>query len=204
MPVASPSTSFARPADIAMPGATALTLVVGLGNPLRGDDGVGWRVVDALHDALPALTVGEDPIGRVELEQMAVGGLTLMERLVGYERAILVDAVSTGHAPVGTVTCLPLAEIETRAAAHLDSAHDATLPAALAAGRALGATLPAEIWAVGVEAILHDRFEDGLSPEVAAAVPLAVTACLTRIRTEVRDGTEVARPDPTAVRTGRT
>jgi hydrogenase maturation protease len=178
MPMASPSTSFARPADARAAPAARPTLVVGLGNPLRGDDGVGWRIADALREAIARLEGEGGCTGPVEIEQLAVGGLTLMERLVGYPRAILVDAVSTGLVPPGTVTCQPLEEIETRAAAHLDSAHDATLPAALAVGRALGAALPAEIWAVGVEAILHDEFDDELSATVADAVPRAVESIL--------------------------
>ncbi len=179
MPTAPPSASSARPADPdAAAAEPAVTLVVGLGNPLRGDDGVGWRVIDALHDELRRLDADSRAIGPVELEQLAVGGLTLMERLVGYRRAILVDAVTTGAVPVGSVACAPLREVRTRAAAHLDSAHDATLASALAAGRALGAQLPDEILAVTVEAVLHDRFEDGLSPEVRAAVPVAVQECL--------------------------
>jgi len=179
MPMAPPSASSARPADPgSAPAERAVTLVVGLGNPLRGDDGIGWRVVDALHDELRRRDIHARDVGPVELEQLAVGGLTLMERLVGYRRAILIDAVTTGSRPLGSVTCAPLREIETRSAAHLDSAHDATLPSALAAGRALGADLPEEIVAVAIEAVLHDRFEDVLSPEAAAAIPLAVEECL--------------------------
>ena len=45
-------------------------------------------------------------IGAVELDRMSVGGLTLMERLVGYERAIVVDAVLGQDRP-GTVRALP-------------------------------------------------------------------------------------------------
>jgi hydrogenase maturation protease len=178
MPMARPSTSSARPADATPASAAGVTLVVGLGNPLRGDDGVGWRIAEALRDALAGVDRGHRDIGPVEIEQLAVGGLTLMEHLTGCSRAILVDAVSTGLVAPGTVTCRPLEEIETRASAHLDSSHDATLPAALAAGRALGAALPNEIWAIGIEAVLQDAFEEALSPEVAAAVPEAVAACL--------------------------
>jgi hydrogenase maturation protease len=183
MPMASPSTSFARPAEpAAAPGRAATTLVVGLGNPLRGDDGIGWWVAQALRDALAPGDAVRGGTASVEIEQLAVGGLTLMEHLVGYRRAIVIDAVTTGRAPAGTVTCSPLAQVETRASAHLDSAHDAPLPAALAAGRALGAALPVEIWAVGVEAVLSDRFEDRLTPEVGAAVVPAVETCLGLLR----------------------
>jgi hydrogenase maturation protease len=183
MPMASPSPSSTRPADLAAAAdGVPTTLVVGLGNPLRGDDGVGWRVVDALREAL-RLDDARGDIGPVELEQLAVGGLTLMEHLVDHPRAILVDALTTGLVPPGTVTCRPLDRVETRTSAHLDSSHDAPLPAAIEAGRALGAELPAEIWTVGIEAVIRDEFADALSPDVAASVPAALEACLTLLST---------------------
>jgi hydrogenase maturation protease len=147
-------------------------LVIGLGNPVRGDDGVGWRVVEALEDRLAAVGATEGA-GGPELDRLAVGGLALMERLVGYERAILVDSLQEGLAP-GTVTCRPLHELAGGPAAHLDSSHDASLGAALAAGRALGATLPSDITVVGVEVRETNVFSDRLSPAVEAAVPAAV------------------------------
>jgi len=143
------------------------TLVVGLGNPIRGDDGVGWRVVEAVRREVEDVGAGVDCL--------AVGGLALMERLVGTRRAILVDAVTTGHDPAGTVHSGRLSDIAVRAAGHLDSAHDVTLPAALDVARALGAEVPAddEIRVVTVEVEASDAFADGLSAPVAAAVPVA-------------------------------
>ena len=146
-------------------------LVVGLGNPLLGDDGVGWRVVAGVEERLG------DASG-VEFDQLAVGGLTLMERLVGFERVILVDALLTGRDAPGTVSCSSLGDLSTREASHLDNAHDAPLPVALAAGRALGAELPDEIAVVGIEARRIDVFDEELTPEVAAAIPVAVDAVL--------------------------
>ena len=135
--------------SLAPPTAPPRTLVVGLGNPLLGDDGVGWRVVD-LVEARLAERSGQDGRESVappcfELDRLAVGGLALMERLVGYERAILVDAIATGVDEPGTVRVAPLAEVVTRAASHLNSAHDAPLTTALDAGRSLGADLPSSI-----------------------------------------------------------
>lgn len=173
--------SFASSADPASPPDVdrAPILVVGLGNPLLGDDGVGWRVVEALEERL---ATGRDDrlgrIGRIELDRLAVGGLTLMERLVGYERVILIDAALTGVDPPGTVSCRPLGAVRTREASHLDSTHDAPLPVALAAGRALGASLPDAITVVGIEAHTIDVFDAELSPASAAAVPRAVEVIL--------------------------
>jgi hydrogenase maturation protease len=151
-------------------------LVVGLGNPVRGDDGVGWRVVEALDHRLDTQAATERTVAP-ELDWLAVGGLTLMERLVGYERVILVDALQEGVAP-GTVTCRPFDELSSRKAADLDSTHDADLATALATGRALGALLPSEITVVGVEVRDADAFTDVLSPAVETAVPSAVELLL--------------------------
>jgi hydrogenase maturation protease len=149
------------------------TLIVGLGNPILGDDGVGWWVVDALEQRLVHDERARRAAGEIELDRVAVGGLSLMERLVGYDRVILVDAILGGAMP-GTVSVGSLAEIVCRLAGHLDSAHDVSLPEALTAGRALGAQLPADITVVSVAVRSVDRFDERLSPPVAAALDVAV------------------------------
>jgi hydrogenase maturation protease len=156
-------------------GATAerpATLVVGLGNPILGDDGVGWRVVEELERRLADDQRASQAVGPVEIDQLSVGGLTLMERLVGYDRVVLADASLDGQPP-GTVRVEPLSQVDTPSAGHLDSAHDATLMTALDAGRGLGARLPHELTVVGISVAVADEFADTLSPEVAAAVPAA-------------------------------
>jgi hydrogenase maturation protease len=149
---------FAEPGD---------TLVVGLGNPILGDDGVGWRVIDELD------TRDHD---EASLQQACVGGVSLMEIMVGYRHAIIVDAVIDPDEMPGSVWCRPLGEVETRIASHLDSTHDATLPAALEAGRALGAELPSEIDVVGIVIERGDVFGEELSSAVEAAIPVAAAA----------------------------
>jgi hydrogenase maturation protease len=155
-------------------------IVVGLGNPILGDDAVGWHVADAVE---AALTASAGP--SVTVERLAVGGLALMERLVGFRRAILVDAMLTGAVPPGTVRVLPLADLPGGEAGHLDGAHDASLAVALEAGRALGASLPDELVIVAVEAAQVTEFGESMSPEVVAAVPLAVQAVMTALGSTV-------------------
>jgi hydrogenase maturation protease len=146
---------------IAEPGDT---LVVGLGNPILGDDGVGWRVIDELDGLDHA---------EASLQQACVGGVSLMELLVGYRRAIIVDAIIDPAQEPGSVWCRPLSAVETRVASHLDSTHDAPLPAAIEAGRAMGAVLPSDIEVVGIVIERGDVFGEQLSDRVAAAVPVA-------------------------------
>jgi hydrogenase maturation protease len=162
---------------MAAPGAT---LVVGLGNPILGDDGVGWRVIDAMADGSPE---------RACLQQACVGGVSLMELLVGYRRAVIVDAIIDPDAEPGTVWCRPLSAVVTRDASHLDSSHDAPLPAAIEAGRAMGADLPEEIDVVGIVIERGDIFGEELSDVVASAVPVAVAA----VRDTLQEQPEVPR-----------
>lgn len=147
-------------------------IVIGLGNPVLGDDGVGWRVTERVEGLLAGRP------GVADVDRLAVGGLTLMERLVGYERAVVVDAVHTGRAPVGTVRRLPLETLVDPSAGHTTSAHDVSLATALAAGRALGADLPERVTLVAVEIAPCHEFSETLSPEVAAAVPVAAGLAL--------------------------
>ncbi len=155
------------------PGEAAI--VLGLGNPCLGDDGVGWRVAELLRDRLAARQ--EPGGGAVEVDCLAVGGLRLMERLVGYRRAVLIDAIATGRQPAGTVAARTLASVA-GISTHLGSSHDASLAVALAVGEAYGAALPDEVLLVTVEAGPSFEFGETLSPPVAAAVPRAAERVL--------------------------
>ena len=71
------------------------TLVLGLGNVLMGDEGIGVYVVRELEGR-------ELPAG-VECLDGGTGGFTLLEPLESADRIFIVDAASDGN-PVGTVT----------------------------------------------------------------------------------------------------
>lgn len=142
--------------------------MLGLGSPVLSDDGVGLEVIRRLRRRLH----GRDD---VELDELGRGGLELMERLVGYRRALLVDAIRTG-APPGTIHRLTADDIPTL---HASSSHDANLKTALALGEEMGYTLPRprEIAVIGIEAKEVELLGEELTPEVAAAVDQAVEAC---------------------------
>lgn len=145
-------------------------LILGLGNPILGDDGVGWRVTERVKERLAKHQLEMDG---VEVDCLSVGGISLMERLIGYERAILIDALVTGENPVGTVSVMPFHDLPNRALGHLSSSHDTTLQNALLAGKRMGFSLPDEIWVVGIETRLVFDFSETLSPEVDASVDKA-------------------------------
>jgi len=145
------------------------TLIIGLGNPIVRDDSVGLRVAARLR---PLLADRRD----VDVEEDYWGGLKLMERMVGYDRAIVVDAIQTG-APPGTLHRLSCRDIPTQ---HSASAHDVNLPTALELGRRAGEHLPPDeqIILVGIEVEDIINFGETCTPAVEAAIPRAVAETL--------------------------
>jgi len=169
------------------------TLIIGLGNPILGDDGVGWKVVEEIQKRIAdskwqmenndSLSAINHPLSAIELDCAAVGGITLMEYLIGYDRAIIIDTV-IAHQPIGSVSVFRLNDLPEHSTLHTSSAHDTSLQTALAAGQAMGAHLPGEVIVVGIEAEKIYDFSEELSPEVEAAVPRAVDEVLLLLEKE--------------------
>lgn len=101
-----------------------------------------------------------------------------MEHLIGYDRAIIIDAIDIGDSQHGFVHCLPLEWLPDNSGGHLTAVHDTSLQTALRVGRSMGAHLPAEITVVGIESPYVYDFSEELTPPVAAAVPSAVQKVL--------------------------
>ncbi len=164
------------------------TLVVGLGNPYLTDDGVGVRVAYELEKVLGNWRLGSDgvelenpnPYADVHITEASVGGLRLMELMIGYDRVIIADAYTKpGKRQPGRIHRLTLDELrQVTPTQHSASAHDATLITALESGRALGFHLPDEvvIYAIEVENVLE--FNEEPTTAVAAAIPQVVSAIL--------------------------
>ena len=144
-------------------------IIIGLGNPILGDDGVGWEVVKNLK-----YLFGDTP--SLEFDCFSLGGLSLMEKLTGYQKVILVDALHSGKYPLGKVVSFPLSELQDDSYGHISSAHDTSLRNALNLGRNLGINLPKDenIIVIAIESKNVYDFSEELSPMVANAVPEAV------------------------------
>ena len=82
------------------------TAILGFGNPVRSDDGVGCMVIDELKKRL-----GEAPEG-VSLIDMGTSAFEVLFQLRGHERIILVDGVINTNEPDGTLYRLPASAID--------------------------------------------------------------------------------------------
>jgi hydrogenase maturation protease len=152
------------------------TILVGLGNPILGDDASGWRVVEQVEQQLQKKT----PAVRqnIDIFRLALGGLGLMERLIGYDRAIIVDAITSGSAAPGTVSQQALGDLPDFSAGHTSSAHDTSLANSVRLARQMGLHLPEEILVVGIETRPTFEFSDELTADIAAVIPKAVQTVL--------------------------
>lgn len=150
------------------------TIVVGLGNPILGDDGVGWKVAEEVKRRLtsPTSSPPAGAAGEVDVDFLSLGGISLMEHLIGYERAILIDALFS-DAELGSVMVSNLDQIPNYSAFHITSSHDTSLQNALKLGKSLGAQLPNEVMVVGVSIRPVHDFSESLSPAVANVIPEA-------------------------------
>jgi hydrogenase maturation protease len=149
------------------------TLILGLGNPILSDDGVGPAVARELEGRL-------DPQS-VTVAEASLGGLNLLDLIIGYNRVIIIDAIKTENGQPGQIYRLsPGALTSTRYTA---SPHDVNLATALDLGRKLGLALPGEITIYAIEVTDTGTFGESFTPAVAVAVP----ACIAMIVEEINE-----------------
>lgn len=180
MPAATERTTSTQPHPL-------FVLIVGLGNPILGDDGVGWRVAEEVS-ARSGIPLGDAPLpglsprkpDPVTIERFSLAGLSLMERLTGFDRVIIIDSLNTGQYPQGEVVHFTLADMDDLTHGHSASAHDVSLKNALKMGRGMGEALPDDehVHIIAIEAQHIYDFKEELSPQIAAAVPVAAQMAL--------------------------
>ena len=148
------------------------TIIIGLGNPILSDDSVGIKVSRELRDCLSSYD-------GIDVAEAYAGGIRLMDVMVGYEKAIIVDAMVTGNGLPGTINSLAISDlISTR---NIVSTHDTNLATALEMGKMLGLHLPSEIEIWGIEALDVETFSEELTEDVAKAVPIVVEEILHKL-----------------------
>jgi hydrogenase maturation protease len=121
------------------------TIVLGLGNTILRDDGIGVYTARALRDILE---------GEADVIEAELAGLDIIEKLEGYDRAIIIDAIQLDGERPGTV--FRLCPDDMRITPRLASFHDVDLVTALELGKRLEFEMPREviIYAVQVEDVL--------------------------------------------------
>jgi hydrogenase maturation protease len=143
------------------------TAVLGLGNPVLGDDGVGLKVVELIEQLLD-----REPIPGVSVLTSTRAGFELIDLLQGFDRAVLVDCLCTPQGSPGSVKRLSLEHFH--GSARLVNAHGLSVREAFDLAVELGIKMPREVEILAVEAEDAYTLGEELTPLVAASVePLA-------------------------------
>lgn len=152
-------------------------LVLGIGNDILTDDGIGVRIIENLQK------MNFPP--EVIFEKGTVGGLEILEMIEGYHEVVFFDAIKTTGGKPGEVYHMVLSDfIETL---HLSNLHDVSFIQAIQLGKKLGFALPETIRIFAIE-IVEDRvFSRNFTFEIEQRYPAILDEAAAFIRQISKD-----------------
>ena len=130
------------------------TLVLGLGNPILGDDGIGIRVVQELRKR----------VNGVEFKECSIAGVGVLDEIDGYDRVVIIDAIKTGTGDPGTIYKLKLENFDKTCPM---GSHGCGLATVIELGRRIGYKVPKVIDIYAIEVKNNEEFGEDLTPELA-------------------------------------
>lgn len=143
-------------AECARPG----TVLLGLGNPILGDDGIG---------CLLARQIGELAMETVSVISTSFSPIRLLDEITGHDRLIVIDSITTGEHPVGTLMEVELGRPRMD---HLPiTAHHFSIDQVLEAGSRMGMDMPSTVRIYGIEIEPPLVYGDRISPDLLELLP---------------------------------
>jgi len=137
------------------------TLILGLGNDILTDDGIGPRLVHDLSRIFPSQDI--------TFNTASCGGLEIMEYIKGYRKVIFIDAIRTMNGKPGDVYHFyPSDFTET---SHLSNLHDISFLTALKMGNMLDLDLPPDLHIIAIEIVEDMEFNEEFTPLVRENYP---------------------------------
>jgi hydrogenase maturation protease len=136
-------------------------LILGMGNDILTDDGIGIKLLKDLKEIFPALNA--------DFETLFVGSLEIIEFLAGYKSVIILDAIKTQDGIAGDVYHLTPEDF--RSSLHIDNIHDISFLNALKLGKDMGYDMPQKVDIIAVEIIEDLVFSDKLTPQLQQKYP---------------------------------
>lgn len=150
------------------------TLVLGIGNPILGDDGIGFHIAQEL-----AKEINDE---NIDVKDTSVNGLNLLELVVGYDKLIVIDAIMTEDEKVGEIYRLkPRSSSET--AWSTISLHHLNLATTIEIGeRLFPKEMPGEviIFAIGAQEVTEVTGE--MTARVKEAIPRVINLVLEELK----------------------
>ena len=138
------------------------TLIVGIGNPILTDDGVGIKIAQKLKENNPEL----------EVVETSEAGMALLELINGYDRLIIIDSIKTGQGKPGELYKLGLKDL--KPAMDFSSSHGVDIATAFELGQRLGFKMPKYISIYAVEIKDNSTFGEECTEEIEKRIPFII------------------------------
>jgi hydrogenase maturation protease len=145
------------------------TLILGLGNTILTDDGVGIYVARELDKLLRTVSPSTTCDLLPAIKEASLGGFNFIDLLAGYERAVIIDAIHTKNGKPGEFYELDPSAL--KPSARLSSLHQIDFATACDLAGRMGVDFPKEIAIFVMEVKDEFSFGEHLTPEVEAAIP---------------------------------
>ena len=131
-------------------------LMLGLGNDVLGDEGLGIKIVDDFKNK------GVFP--GVEYKNAYTGGLNLLDYINGFNAVLIIDTTCGNECQPGTIHHYNLETF--RETLHLSSEHDASFLTVLKTGEKLGLIIPGQVDVLAIEIFRDLYLQDKLSDNI--------------------------------------
>jgi|APFre7841882590_1041340.scaffolds.fasta_scaffold36245_1 hydrogenase maturation protease len=137
-------------------------LLLGLGNEILKDDGIGIYAARCLKEIFA---------GRIEIRESAESGLNLIDHISGYRKVLIIDSIKTERLKVGEILSFDIEELPQ---VFSSTPHYVGFPFSLTIARRFGIQLPEEIRVIAIEVEDPYTFQEGLSLRVNKILPEVV------------------------------
>lgn len=135
------------------------TLILGIGNPILTDDGIGIRVAQQINKQKKEVDVAET----------SEAGLSLLEFVGDYDKLIIVDSIKTGKGKPGELYKFSLEDLSP--ASGFSSSHGLDMATAFKLGESVGYKMPQYISIYAVEVEDNTTFGEGCTKSLEERIP---------------------------------
>jgi hydrogenase maturation protease len=129
-------------------------MILGVGNDILMDDGIGPRIVKTLE--------AKYPLPEMEYHTTTLGGLDILEFINGYDWVVFIDAIKTKDGVPGTV--YEFVPEDFKETLHLTNIHDVSFLTAIELGKQLGLKVPKYMHIFAIEIIEDQVFGEEFTP----------------------------------------
>jgi hydrogenase maturation protease len=133
-------------------------LILGMGNPILSDDGVGLLMAERLKERVTGADVAVNPMV----------GLTLLDQILDYDRVFIIDAMTSSGGTIGDV--MVISETGVHGSLHLFSSHGINIFGLMDFGRECGYGMPELAAVYGIEIGNEVAFGNELTPALQSRI----------------------------------